>query len=420
MKIIALVAALFLICSICEATVDSPPVDDSAVNDAAIDDIAVDKSPTDVPVDHSDVADDDDDSASDDHSEVDDESEVDVDSKVDTDSTADDDSAADDVSVDDDAATVDGSDFVKSSSCKKAKSCTYEYTVSTKIKGGEKVDITANVDIFCQSVGVFKKQKSIRHCINVRDTVVRTTNEKKKYDAEDVVPVKQLGRWFCFVQSSTTGKIRDVFHDKRDSEWVVNFKKNIASAFQANYKGSAVTNETDSQSNHKSHYKYYSEGNKQIQERRIDRRDISTFAGKAESTDSKSSLYFHEKDKLELDNKKRIRFSKGKAVLELGPDPEEKASTASKKNDNDKGIPALGAISKYKLKLSSCTAQTNKKEVAEVTVALASPESMSDGLLASMDEDKANEEEMEDLADDLPSFDETVKRVQRDVESEEA
>uniref|UniRef100_A0A1X7TWI0 Vitellogenin domain-containing protein n=2 Tax=Amphimedon queenslandica TaxID=400682 RepID=A0A1X7TWI0_AMPQE len=229
-----------------------------------------------------------------------------------------------------------------------------------------------------------------------------------------------MDKLFCFAQSMSSGKILGVFHDRRDSRWVVNFKKSIASAFQANYEGTAVTNETDSQSNHKSHYRYYSEGyNWQIQERRIDRRDISTFAGKTESTDSTSSLYFHEHDKLELDNEKRIQFSKGKAVLELGPDPEEKVSTASNKNDNDKGIPALGAVSDYYLKLSRCTAQTDEKEVAEATAALASPESMSDGLLASMDEDKANEEEMQELIEHLPSFEETVKRVQRDFKSEE-
>ena len=137
-------------------------------------------------------------------------------------------------------------------------------------------------------------------------------------------------------------------------------------------------------------FRYYDEGyDWQIQERRIDRRDVSTFAGKTESTDSKNSLYFHELDKIELDNEKRIRFSKGKAVLELGPDPEEKASTASNKNDNDKGIPPLGAVSNYKLKLSRCTAQTNEEEIATVTDALASSESISDDLLASMDEGRS-------------------------------
>ena len=34
--------------------------------------------------------------------------------------------------------------------------------------------------------------------------------------------------------------------------------------------------------------------------------------------------------------------------------------------------------------------------------------------------DKANEEEMQELTDSLPSFEETVKRVQRDFKSEEA
>ena len=31
------------------------------------------------------------------------------------------------------------------------KICSYKYGVSARIKGGEKVDITAEVDIFCQS-----------------------------------------------------------------------------------------------------------------------------------------------------------------------------------------------------------------------------------------------------------------------------
>ena len=34
---------------------------------------------------------------------------------------------------------------------KDKKICSYKYGVSARIKGGEKVDITAEVDIFCQS-----------------------------------------------------------------------------------------------------------------------------------------------------------------------------------------------------------------------------------------------------------------------------
>ena len=67
--------------------------------------------------------------------------------------------------------------------------------------------------------------------------------------------MKNLDKWFCFAQSSKTGKILGVFHPKEEKEWIVNFKKSIASTFQANYRGTPVTTETDSQSKHKSHYK---------------------------------------------------------------------------------------------------------------------------------------------------------------------
>ena len=72
----------------------------------------------------------------------------------------------------------------------------------------------------------------------------------------NIVPLKNTGKLFCFAQSILSGKILGVFHDKREEKWVVNFKKNIASAFQANYEGTAVTDETDSQSKHKSHYRF--------------------------------------------------------------------------------------------------------------------------------------------------------------------
>ena len=71
----------------------------------------------------------------------------------------------------------------------------------------------------------------------------------------NVVPIKNANKWFCFAQSMSSGKVLGVFHPKVEEGWIVNFKKSIASAFQANYKGTTVTNETDSQSRHTSHYK---------------------------------------------------------------------------------------------------------------------------------------------------------------------
>ena len=64
---------------------------------------------------------------------------------------------------------------------------------------------------------------------------------------------KQLGKWFCFVQSYT-GKIPAVYHPDSEPAHVISLKKSIAAAFQANFKGTEEEEEIDPQSQHKSHY----------------------------------------------------------------------------------------------------------------------------------------------------------------------
>ena len=129
--------------------------------------------------------------------------------------------------------------------------------------------------------------------------------------------------------------------------------------------------------------RYFSEGSKQIQERRIDSRDVSVYAGKASIEDRKKTLYFHEHDKLEIDSERRIQFSEGKSVLELGAEEEDKA-TAS--DTNDKAVPPLGAISNYKLKLSSCYKPPKKDLVEELTTVMASHECTVGDILATINE----------------------------------
>lgn len=63
-----------------------------------------------------------------------------------------------------------------------------------------------------------------------------------------------MSKWFCFAQS-TTGKILGVFYPKNEDNEIVNFKKSIASTFQANFKGTTEEDEGDSQSFHRSHYR---------------------------------------------------------------------------------------------------------------------------------------------------------------------
>ena len=63
-----------------------------------------------------------------------------------------------------------------------------------------------------------------------------------------------MSDWFCFMRNSN-GKILGVFHPAGEGINVVNFKKSIAAAFQANFAGTEDEDETDSQSHHTSHYR---------------------------------------------------------------------------------------------------------------------------------------------------------------------
>ena len=221
--------------------------------------------------------------------------------------------------------------------------------------------------------------------------------------------MEKLDKWFCFAQSTSSGKVLGVFYGKGEEEWVVNFKKSITSAFQANYEGTTVTNETDSQSNHTSHYKlvcilmcvvfctlylqsilihtfllslthrFFVEGNdRQIQERRVDTNDVKVFAGN--SAGSSETLEFHEHDKLELDSKKRIQFSEGKTIIEIGKGEE------SMSLGDEKEIPPLGASTNYKLKLVRCSIQSTDDHVVSLSTVLYSQECTTDNLLATRDE----------------------------------
>lgn len=62
-----------------------------------------------------------------------------------------------------------------------------------------------------------------------------------------------FSNWFCFVQNSH-GKVVAVYHSPSDNDQAVMFKKGIAAAFQANFRGTNEEEETDPGSSHTSHY----------------------------------------------------------------------------------------------------------------------------------------------------------------------
>ena len=63
-----------------------------------------------------------------------------------------------------------------------------------------------------------------------------------------------MSGWFCFVQTDS-GKIMAVHHAAEESDEAVDFKKSIAAAFQANFKGTGQEKEDDPQSEHTAHYR---------------------------------------------------------------------------------------------------------------------------------------------------------------------
>lgn len=60
-------------------------------------------------------------------------------------------------------------------------------------------------------------------------------------------------KYFCFIRDKD-GEVLNVLHPHDENIGVVNLKKTIASAFQANFKKTGTKIESDSQSKHKSHY----------------------------------------------------------------------------------------------------------------------------------------------------------------------
>lgn len=66
---------------------------------------------------------------------------------------------------------------------------------------------------------------------------------------------KHFDKEFCFLRGKN-GKIPKVYHPSNEEKYIINIKKSIASAYQANLKHTAVEDETDAQSHHLSHYKY--------------------------------------------------------------------------------------------------------------------------------------------------------------------
>ena len=131
-----------------------------------------------------------------------------------------------------------------------------------------------------------------------------------------------------------------------------------------------------------------------------------------------------------MDSKKKIQFSEGKTVIEIGKGEESMAL------GDEKEIPPLGASTNFELKLVRCSIQSTDDHVVSLSTVLYSQECTTDNLLATRDEGKLIQyyrimfytcitvqesvAEKLDLSRKLPSFDETLAKVQKDADSKES
>ena len=74
-------------------------------------------------------------------------------------------------------------------------------------------------------------------------------------EGDHTVPIidDKMKAWFKFVQTQD-GSVPAVLHSREENSEVLNVKKAIASAFQANFLGTGVKEEADPQSTHKAEY----------------------------------------------------------------------------------------------------------------------------------------------------------------------
>ena len=102
-------------------------------------------------------------------------------------------------------------------------------------------------------------------------------------------------------------------------------------------------------------YRYYSENNRQVQQRTVDENDVIKYAGNSK-VPTRKSLHFHQEDKIEIDERKTVYFSTGKTTIDVRGKAETDKDEESRGNmfDSSYDVPSLEASTSYKLSLSHC------------------------------------------------------------------
>ena len=95
---------------------------------------------------------------------------------------------------------------------------------------------------------------NISHASFGGNIIEKKHKEEPADEGEKDFAAKMQG-WFEFVQTED-GSIPVIRHSREEDPEIINIKKSVVSAFQANFKGTKVKEEADPQSHHKAKYTY--------------------------------------------------------------------------------------------------------------------------------------------------------------------
>ena len=107
-------------------------------------------------------------------------------------------------------------------------------------------------------VGTYNDERAKLYELNVTQTElggsIMETNPSEAEEASKYNTELMMG-WFQFVQTED-GSIPATYYSREENQEIVNTKKAIVSAFQANFLGTTTKEEADPQSMHMAEYRY--------------------------------------------------------------------------------------------------------------------------------------------------------------------
>ncbi|CAI8021652.1 hypothetical protein GBAR_LOCUS12822 [Geodia barretti] len=261
-----------------------------------------------------------------------------------------------------------------------------------------------------RSTGTYGSLSATRYCMSVSDVggsiLTFRGNQTTEADNRETLmreyALERLSGWFCFVQT-TFGQVVSVFHSTTEEVEVVNIKKGIASAFQANLRGTTEETEIDPQSKHISHYSYPDSVDEVRKMRRtIDSEDIIEFPMHIPTRDVK----LHEEEDIEY---KDGRLIKSNGTLHLSID----SSSTSRLEGSDEFSNAFTAHGSFSMELKLCriSARFSRKRRA-IQKSVDGSYSVEENLMATFDERKMELEKLETLRRDLKTPQQVLTALQ--------